>query len=81
MLEFYSRKQTKVCRSIFSAELASVDDGVSHSLLMQGMVNEVMHGPFRAEELEWLIIPVGFLFDFNLRRTIRDCSQPWGKRN
>ena len=55
VLRFYSRKQTKLCRSTFSAELASVDDGVSHFLLMQGMVNEVMHGPFRAEELEWLI--------------------------
>ena len=31
VLEFYSRKETKVCRSTFSVELASVDDGVSHS--------------------------------------------------
>ena len=47
--EFSSRKQTKVCRDNFSAELAPVDDGVSHPLLMQGMVMEVMREPVRAE--------------------------------
>jgi hypothetical protein len=55
VLEFYHRKQSRVCRSTFSAELAALDDGISHALVMQGMVNEVLHGPFTPHQLQNLM--------------------------
>jgi hypothetical protein len=64
VLEFYHRKQPRVCRSTYSAELSSVDDGVSHGLVMQGMLNEVVHGPLEARTLQHLMehgrLPIPF---------------------
>ena len=54
-VEFYHRKQARVCRNTFSAELAAVDDGTSHALVVQGMVTEIMHGPLNAEILQNLM--------------------------
>ena len=53
--EFYHRKQTRVCRSTFSAELSAVDDGVSHGLVMQCMVAKVRYGPLKASELQSML--------------------------
>eukprot|EP00959_Pyramimonas_sp_CCMP1952_P430265 9012084-Pyramimonas_sp.AAC.1 len=51
-VEFYSRKQPRVCRSTFSSELASVDDGISNALLTQVMTCEIVHGPLTAEQIQ-----------------------------
>ena len=51
VLEFYSRKQPRVCRSTFSAELSSVDDASSIGMLIRGMFAEICMGPMRAADL------------------------------
>ena len=51
MVELYSRKQPRVCRSTFSAELCSVDDASSIGLLIRGMFAELVHGPLSAAEM------------------------------
>ena len=51
IVEFYSRRQPRVCRSTFSAELCSTDDASSIGLLVRGMFAEMCLGPLRAEEL------------------------------
>ena len=48
VVEFYSRKQPRVCRSTFSAELCSVDDASSIGLLIRGMFAELVRGPMSA---------------------------------
>ena len=48
VVEFYSRKQPRVCRSIFSAELCSIDDASSIGLLIRGMFAEIILGPMSA---------------------------------
>ena len=48
VVEFYSRKQPRVCRSTFSAELCSVDDTSSIGLLIRGMFAELIDGPMTA---------------------------------
>jgi len=48
VVEFYSRKQPRVCRSTFSAELCSVDDASSIGLLIRGMFAELVEGPMKA---------------------------------
>ena len=53
--EFYIRKNQRVCRSMFSTELSALDDGVMHSLVIQGMVSEVLHGPWMADQLQNLM--------------------------
>ena len=52
-LDFYSRKQPRVFRSTFSAELASVDDGISTALTWQVLLNEVCYGPLAAAQILW----------------------------
>ena len=54
-VEFYHRKQVRVCRSTFWAELTAVDDGTSHALVVQGMVTEILHGLLNAENLQNLM--------------------------
>ena len=51
VVEFYSRKQPRVCRSTFSAELTSVDDATSIGLLIRGLFAELIHGPMKAGDL------------------------------
>ena len=51
VVEFYSRKQPRVCRSTFSAELCSVDDASSIGLLIRGMFAEIVNGPMSASAL------------------------------
>ena len=51
VLEFYSRKQRRVCRSTFAAELRSVLDGFEIAKLIQYACEEVMCGQLGAAEL------------------------------
>ena len=51
VVEFYSRKQPRVCRSTFSAELCSVDDASSIGLLIRGMFAEICEGRRGAAEM------------------------------
>jgi hypothetical protein len=53
VVEFYSRKQPRVCRSTFSAELTSVDDACSLGLLIRGMFSEIIQGPMTAADLAY----------------------------
>ena len=53
VLDFYSRKQPRVCRSTFSAELASQDDGISSAITWQVMLNEIAYGPLAAHQIQW----------------------------
>ena len=67
VLEFYHRKQTRICRSTFPAELSAVDDGTSHCLVMQCLIVEVPHGPLSAVSLKQLMesgslpVPLGIV--------------------
>ena len=51
IVEFYSRKQPRVCRSTFAAELCSTDDASSIGLLIRGMFSELVLGPCSAADL------------------------------
>jgi len=51
-LEYFVRKQARVCRSTFAAELAGFDDGTSIGLVMQVMLVEVLYGPLQAAEIQ-----------------------------
>ena len=51
VVEFYSRKQPRVCRSTFAAELSSTDDAASLGLLIRGMFAELILGPCKAGKL------------------------------
>ena len=51
VVEFYSRKQPRVCRSTLSTELFSVNDASSSGLLIRGMFAEIVMGPMTASVL------------------------------
>ena len=63
VIDFYSRKQPRVCRSTFSAELAGVEDGISNAMLVRGLLSEVVAGglspSYLAEHQEDGSLPVG----------------------
>jgi hypothetical protein len=50
-VEHYVRKQPRVCRSTFSAELAGYDDGSSMGIVIQGLLSEILYGPLHASNL------------------------------
>ena len=52
VLDWYSRRQTHVCRSTFAAELHGVLDAVNTGMLIQMVLTEVIMGCMSAEQLE-----------------------------
>lgn len=51
ILDWYSKKQSLVCRSTFGAELLALADGSSFGLFLQGLLEELQEGPCSAQRL------------------------------
>ena len=51
IVEFYSLRQPRVCRSSLAAELCSTGDAASKGLLIRGMFSELLTGPTTAADL------------------------------
>ena len=49
--EFFSRKQSRVNRGTFGAELNNLVEAAELGLLLRGLMHEVKHGPQSAEAL------------------------------
>ena len=47
---FQSKESARVQEHVF--KLSALGDGVMHSLVIQGMVNELLHGPWMADQLQ-----------------------------
>ena len=45
VIDFWSRKQTRVCRSTFAAELHNLSEGAEEGMLLAGFFHELLHGP------------------------------------
>eukprot|EP00975_Prorocentrum_lima_P036059 7585204-Prorocentrum_lima.AAC.1 len=50
-MEFYSRKQPRVCRSTFTFEVADFGDGMSSVVMCQALLSELTTGPATARQL------------------------------
>ena len=48
VLDFECRKQKRVCRSTFAAEIRGLNDCLERGRLIQLCVEEVLHGPINA---------------------------------
>ena len=55
VMEYFTRKQPRVCRSTFAAEISAIDDGVSSSIIIQALLHELIHGPCTATELAVMV--------------------------
>ena len=55
VLDFWSRKQTRVCRSTFAAELHNLSEAAEEGMLLAGFLQEVYYGPKTAAQLTALL--------------------------
>lgn len=51
VLDYFSRRQSHVCRSTYAAELHALLDGTNQALLIRNVFSEIMQGPMTAAEL------------------------------
>ena len=51
IIDFFSRKQSHVCRATFAAELFAVLDAIGHAMKVAALFTEVIYGKKTAEEL------------------------------